>query len=708
MMSGIGQNLPAFRFRNVVKQELGLAQNASLRTIVQDSHGFLWIGTGKGLYRYDGVQFKGYFPRDGDHRSISDTEIMSIFRSTNDRIWIGTALHGIDVYEPHSDQFDRLAAFPDSTGRIWSFAEDGEETIWIGSDYGLVAYKQLLNESQFYTLPESYRSDRPVIIRSILVDREDKSTLWLGTSEGLFSFDKSTQVFRQHPLPFERQYHLTQCVWGPAGYIWCASGRGGLLRFEPNSGTWRQYNMPEFLKGRTGGRYNAIQDLALYHDRYLWIAAFDGLGIFNIASFQFTMFDMNRNNPFMLYPSESYRSVYALRDSNVFIGGVDMLAIAYRSEEPTAQAVNRPAISSIQIDDNFVGQDSNSSHITQLKLMDHEIDLSISLSMPEFALPEHVQYRHILEGYDQDWVMSGSGRLVRYTNLGEGNYIFRYQASTDGIRWIDGYTQLKIEKIIPLWKKPFFIGLCLALVIGLLLIVHSYRMGKLKQEAAKQSAFEKKLAEMEMTALRAQMNPHFIFNALSSIKYFILESQIENANTYLTKFGQLIRAVLKNSKSKLVTLSDEIHALKLYIDLEAVRFTEQFEYEVDVQKHIDQEEILIPPLLIQPYVENAIWHGLLQKNGPGQLWVKVKINKNLNIQVEDNGIGRERAKVLKSKFAKNRKSLGMQITKDRIGLIKESIGIDAHVTVDDLYAADGSAKGTLIHIVLPVIKKNPD
>ena len=207
-----------------------------------------------------------------------------------------------------------------------------------------------------------------------------------------------------------------------------------------------------------------------------------------------------------------------------------------------------------------------------------------------------------------------------------------------------------------------------------------------------------------MTALRAQMNPHFIFNCLNSIKLYTLENDSQTASDYLTKFSQLIRLVLENSRSEKVTLQKELETLTLYIELEAMRFKNKVQYQINVPISIDQQYIEIPPLLLQPYVENAIWHGLMHKTEGGNIWVNVSQPKEyiLHIEIIDNGIGREMAMANKSKSATRQKSFGLKMTAERLEAINHIYQTNTHVTIIDLQDADGNAAGTKVTIEIPL------
>ncbi len=215
---------------------------------------------------------------------------------------------------------------------------------------------------------------------------------------------------------------------------------------------------------------------------------------------------------------------------------------------------------------------------------------------------------------------------------------------------------------------------------------------------------QQKMTEVEMQALRAQMNPHFIFNCLNSINRYIVKSDQTTASLYLTKFAKLIRLILDNSNCKNVTLTNELEALKLYIEMEALRFDKKFTYEIKVTPNMGSDTIELPPLIIQPYVENAIWHGLLHKEGNGHLSITVSMagDSMLECVIEDNGVGREKAKILKSKTATSRKSLGMQLTENRLSLLNKHAELNASVEIIDLQNGGMEAMGTKVVLKIPV------
>ncbi|HEU4469930.1 MAG TPA: histidine kinase, partial [Flavisolibacter sp.] len=226
---------------------------------------------------------------------------------------------------------------------------------------------------------------------------------------------------------------------------------------------------------------------------------------------------------------------------------------------------------------------------------------------------------------------------------------------------------------------------------------------KLKAEKILMDTKER-MADVEMQALRAQMNPHFIFNCLNSINRYIVKSDQATASLYLTRFAKLIRLILDNSNSRTITLANELQALKLYIDMEVIRFEQKFSYTITVDSEVQPDSVYLPPLIIQPYVENAIWHGLLHKETAGALSIVVsKPHKGeLQFTIKDNGVGREKAREMKSKSAFTKKSLGMRLTEDRLALLSMQAQQAASVEVRDLVTADGLPGGTMVILKIPV------
>lgn len=287
-----------------------------------------------------------------------------------------------------------------------------------------------------------------------------------------------------------------------------------------------------------------------------------------------------------------------------------------------------------------------------------------------------------------------------------------YKKQADFKKQLDQTALLEKENKLKGEKLEQAAGVRWVLIIVLLIVALSglifYRSLSLKRKndrlenQKKQSELQLKTAELEMQGLRAQMNPHFIFNCLSSINRFILINKIDEASDYLTKFSRLIRMALHNSQKPLITLEKELEALRLYLDLERLRFKDAFNYSITFINDIDINTVYIPPMIIQPFAENAIWHGLMHKKGIGTLEIQLyAAGKTLTCTVIDNGIGRNMAAELNSRSAEKNKSMGVEITSERLALLNKSKNETAVFNVEDLTDEEGNGCGTKVIITMP-------
>ena len=268
----------------------------------------------------------------------------------------------------------------------------------------------------------------------------------------------------------------------------------------------------------------------------------------------------------------------------------------------------------------------------------------------------------------------------------------------------DKIFSLQVMIAPPWWKTSWFYTLTGALTVAFVYWAYKKRVSGIRKEEAEKNILRQRITKIEMTALRAQMNPHFIFNCLNSINRFILVNETEAASQYLTKFSRLIRIILDASKEDFITLERELEALKLYINMESMRFQDSFEWKITVDEHVFPDQIQIPPLLLQPYVENAIWHGLMQAPadwGVKKLDIFVHSFENTTIiEIKDNGIGREKSRFLKSKTGDHHKSHGMALTEERLKLMQKMQGTKSEIIIEDLYDEQKSPAGTKVKIIL--------
>lgn len=336
-----------------------------------------------------------------------------------------------------------------------------------------------------------------------------------------------------------------------------------------------------------------------------------------------------------------------------------------------------------------------------LSLPHDENYFELAFSVYPFDARNKLRYRHRLSGHDNNWVSSENGE-IRYTSIPPGEYSLEIQASAD-YQWDTAASlSLAVKVVPPFYQTYWFYAFCTLAALSAGAYLYKKRIQYIKQRESLKSEFNKKVAQLEMEALRAQMNPHFIFNALNSIEYYINQQNTKDAVNYLQKFAALIRMTLQNSKQPYISLQEELASVRYYIEIEQMRLDNSFDYRLEVEESLRPESIQIPPLLLQPYVENAIWHGLLyQKKRRGMLLIQCEHQNHATlIRIRDNGIGRKKAAEIRRNTLKNKKSMGMIITRRRMELNQSISGINTEVAIKDLISPNGHSEGTSVIIHL--------
>jgi LytS/YehU family sensor histidine kinase len=237
-------------------------------------------------------------------------------------------------------------------------------------------------------------------------------------------------------------------------------------------------------------------------------------------------------------------------------------------------------------------------------------------------------------------------------------------------------------------------------IVLLFIILMQFRIYSIRKKEKEKTAHVRRAAELELQSLRAQLNPHFMFNSLNAIQELILKEDFENSHTYLARFAKLLRMLLENAERPFIPLRHEIDFLELYLALENLRVPD-LHYSITTDTLINTQETLIPNMILQPYIENALWHGLSPKQGSKELQLKIyKKNSAIVYDVRDNGIGRKKAAELRSLYRKEHKSRGMELLTKRFKLLSEEFGSDIKTEVTDVINS-GQAAGTIVSIIVP-------
>ncbi|MFN4000382.1 sensor histidine kinase [Algoriphagus sp.] len=301
-------------------------------------------------------------------------------------------------------------------------------------------------------------------------------------------------------------------------------------------------------------------------------------------------------------------------------------------------------------------------------------------------------------GGKNDWISVQSPDFqISFPALSPGNYSLKVRANVN--QSISEVIEIPFKVDGPFWLSWWFFILTI-LFFGVLVFVY---LEKYKRRLRRRQVFREKLLSSQLTALQSQMNPHFLFNVLNAVQGYIYSNQKASAADYLGKFSQLLRKTLDQSDRQFLTLEEELSLIRLYVELELVRFEDGFEFLLDLEDNIDIREIKIPSLIIQPFVENAIKHGLLHQNGAKCLSIKIATKPNhdsLLIVIEDNGIGREASKEINSKRI-GHQSFAIKSIDSRMELLRELFGKEITYSILDLIDQSGKPSGTLVSLTLP-------
>ena len=323
-------------------------------------------------------------------------------------------------------------------------------------------------------------------------------------------------------------------------------------------------------------------------------------------------------------------------------------------------------------------------------------NIRVQASSITYKNTQERKFLYKLIGYDDNWHSSSSGE-IQYTNLPHGRYVLTmYALNNDNLKSNRPTTFRFIIKR-PFWLTWWFIFLEIILFVVLFYFAFKFWKSRIQKREHHKAMINQKIAEFKMTALRSQMNPHFVFNAISSIQHYILKQDTFKSYNYLAKFSLLIRTILDNSKEEYIALSQEINTLKLYIELEQIRFKSSFKFILNIDKNLEMDTH-IPTMLIQPYVENSIWHGLMPKQTNCILEIALeKRNTYILITIRDNGVGRNYV----GKKDKPHESKGMSITEQRIKELQTTNEKKFDVTILDLTDEKGNPTGTEVRIIIP-------
>ncbi len=705
-------------------------------SLFKDRQGIIWCGlSGGGVAKYDSAKFRFQNISNDplNNTSLPDNMVFDMYAAKNNTYYIGTqnkGLSALNAQTEHFNSFSNVTNFGAIGNTIYDITQGNDENLWIASWGGLMKFnlktkknflqeeKDILTSKKLYGIHKLKNSDslficgengfiffslkekkwkpvnKPELQLNNFIGRyiyeDDNNILWICTTgNGLIKYD-----YRYNHI------EVIEEVKKIAGYIRHLLPDSALFILSTDNGivlyNYKTGKVEKRISINSTRVSNVCYATLKDNNGFYWVSSNTGLYKINSKDFSSHNFDLGDGLGFLEYNTACAAKQ---KDGSLLFGGVggitrfNPLQIKDNSFSP------EPIITGITVNDSLIPVEIYNAGNKIISLKYNQNFITFNFAVNNFSNQHKNSFSYQLSGIDKNWVYNGNNNTASYTSLPSGDYVFQLKsANSDGI-WCLNPVLIKLTIRPPWWQTWWFWLLVTLSVAGLVTFLISRRIKRIREQAG----LKHKIAEVEMMALRLQMNPHFIFNSLNSINSFIVENKTHLASDYLTKFSRLMRLILENSKNESITLEKEIETLRLYLLMESVRFDNKFNHDIFIQQGIDALMIQVPPMIIQPYVENSIWHGLLHKKEKGSVLVSIKkmqiINQeNLIIEILDDGIGRDEAAALKSKKSNTNKSYGMQITAQRI----EQLNCTNKVDTIDLIDEKGNAKGTKVTITINI------
>ena len=593
---------------------------------------------------------------------------------------------------------DRIGVV-NGTKKIFEQLNAGKSIAKINDDFYAVAYgsgisliRSHTNESQvpqwlqqpFATWELSQYSLLNIASRGryVLFNKKD-STLYAATSNGLFFFSPKGK-----------------------GKITCAGkdiyasqltiSNDGIYISTFSDGLYRLKGINEAEKISNNNISSTIYKLQSVGNS-LWMIGDEALQQYNTSTSQLINYTYANG-----LPKAEFKDIL-LKDGKVFLATTEGLVVFEQALNNTNKTPPLLAINKFYVNKKPVDWKQ------QLELKSNENDIEISFSLLSFKSSDNaakVEYK-INDGSWQ--IIPSNIRLLSLPSLSSGNYKLQLRAfNEDGIQ-TEKETIFSFSIATPFYKTWWFVTLMILLGMALVYIVFTFRIKIIQQKSqllSQKIKLEQELQQSMLSSIKSQMNPHFLFNALNTIQSYIYTNDKENASQYLGKFSELTRLILDMSNKEIVAISEEIKALKIYLELEQLRFEDKLHYQFSIDENISTETSYIPSMLIQPYVENAIKHGLLHKKNDWQL--KLFFNKKDNgvfVVVDDNGIGRKRSEELNKNKRKNHQSFALNANQKRLEILNKGLKNNISLEIVDKHDVHGNAVGTTVRIFIPFAQK---
>lgn len=692
-----------FKFKHITQElfKTSWLSNKYILSFHSDNDENIWIGTdGGGLYKFDTKEnIFSNWRNNFSSSSLSNDVVQNLLIDAYGNIWAGT-LNGICKFNQSTNTFRRYFPTPtkySSNLKIPAYStirlfETTSNELYAVVEHSIYRFNPNKNTFEITTID---LKSIAVIPRNILEDVD--STWWMATTTGILHVNKHTGLLDEKRLSaLNEKYFKTDQLYSMLKeddeHFWVGTGNSGLYLFNK-----KKISIEANYTEKNGLSNNFIYGILKDNSGKLWMSTNRGISVFDPALKQFRNYDINDGLQSNEFNGGAY---FKTKDNELLFGGINGFNIIEPDKIPFNSYKPITNITNIRTDNSTYNLLQYTAQKKRVRFSNSENNIAFEFASSDYANTPKNMFEYKLDGYEQNWIRTNRN-YVSYTKLPPGNYTFFVRASNNDGVWSVQPASFSFRIRPMIWQTWWF-----RIIAGIFLLIYGYRfvtqriqMARMKEKEQSQlvrqkAEYEKQLAEIKLKALVAQMNPHFIFNCMNSIQAMILSDQNMQASTYLTKLSRLVRSVLENSVKTFIPLHDVIENLKLYLELESLRFDQQFNYDIRTEG-LDVYSIEMPSMLIQPYVENSIWHGLLKKEGEKNIHIKFHREFNYLIcEIQDNGIGRVKAAELN--LTKQHKSLGTIITKEMFETLHKIKDTDYNVEIIDLYDENHLPAGTKV------------
>jgi ligand-binding sensor domain-containing protein len=703
----------------------GLSEMPGALKLLKGKYGHLWLSSNQGLIKiylekgFKNYQYLGYaiedlefnqqtkqyvvLPRTSDHVNIYnktwnfirrvkyqperpfDLNFLEGLHYYNGKFYLqgfeglyqlNSELTQIKPIQPFFDQLNESERLS-----IISSYIDSRGNIWMGTKVkGIFRYH--IPSEKLYHYSSELTGSQPHTNRWIFDIYEDKNgKIWFGTEAGFCYFNPVTQAFSNFPYP-ENSKEIDNLYFKEIvgfaeqanGNIWIGSRESGLGLFES-----KDLSRPLYMVESRDRLRNQLLENVLDKNQKLYLNLNEGLAVLAKQTRKLDVFTK-------AFGVNQIQNITKKGD----------LVIGDGFADPSSFDYNDLPQPKIHVDDLIIAGHRKVYDGSDIKIPFSKNSISLRIGILDFVEKERANLEYRLSTSEgSSWTNANANQLLSFPYLDHGTYTLKLRAiSPNGEIWDSMDIPIEIAPLF--WQRLWVQVLFILIVITLISLPIIYKNYQKRQREQLKLAYEKEIYNLKRKALKAQINPHFLFNSLNSIRLLVLKGNTDKASEGISTFSKLVRKILRHSERDFISLKEEIESAQEYIKLEQMRFKEPFDFEVIVEDGIELESIDIPPMLIQPFLENSIWHGLRYKSDQGRL--SISISKDINtedfvVSIQDNGVGREASAKLSSG---TKKSFGIKISSERLKNFNRS-NIDG-IQIHDLKNDEGQAEGTLVEI----------